>query len=264
MNRSITITDGRPFIRTTNGVDTRSAPVYLKELKDYQPSEGGFVTELAQDVQSVISEHPSLWDQGVWRVTMSQISQENDPDLYAELQAMRSTPLDPDRNACGTTMCMAGWAAELSGVDWMVDADRLGKVYNNEEYALVTEEQWNATEPCDSGAPSRLGQYDTVLNGPLKKRGFTDEHLVVRVGDYACAALGLIHGDWLELFNGSNDLQDLRLIVQAYAEFGVVPNLEAMEHVDSHDFRQARKSGQDPMVTLRYHLTDCRRALANA
>jgi hypothetical protein len=262
MHRSIITTDGRPFLRTTNGVDTRTAPVYLKELKDYQPSEGGFVTELANDVLNVISEHPNLWDQGVWRSTINLI--DPDDDLYAELQEMRSTPLDPDRHACGTIGCLAGWAAEFAGADWMVDADQLGKVYANEEYALVTQQQWDATFPCDAGVPTHLGRYDTSLSKPLKKRGFTDDHLVVRVGDYACAALGLIHGDWLELFNGSNDLDDLRLIVQAYAEFGVVPNLEAMEHVDSHDFRQAKKSGQDPMVTLRYHLTDCRRALANA
>ena len=146
------------LIRTTNGVDTLTAPIYVRELKTFTPLENGFNRELALYVLDWIRANMALWDQGSWReifeigswrddesepiflegeapANLLQRIEEQYPDLGSEETLSKAADLmlsDLRRLAtnvhttlnptCGTAMCLAGWVSELTAVDWVIDA----------------------------------------------------------------------------------------------------------------------------------------------
>src|SRR5690348_14370453 len=71
MRKSIETTEQGRIIHTTNGVDTRTHAVYVKEIKPYDsPLDNGFNLELASDVIEQIKRTPLLWNQGTWRTDL--------------------------------------------------------------------------------------------------------------------------------------------------------------------------------------------------
>lgn len=83
---------------------------------------------------------------------------------------------------CGTGMCFAGWAATLAGGKWAYGPDETGR-------------DMLAAEPEDDELSRRLG--------------------TIQAADRAQRLLGLNEWDADELFDGGNDLDDLRRIVES-------------------------------------------------
>ncbi|HEY5787679.1 MAG TPA: hypothetical protein VIT65_23185 [Microlunatus sp.] len=262
MHRSITTIDGRPVLHTTNGVDTRTSPLYLKELKPYRPDPNGFVTELADNIIDVVKSHPALHDQGSWRTALWA---ERGDEGYQDLQALLVVPAPKGEKACGTAMCIAGWAGELTGADWAVDADSIGKVGGHQESLITTQSWWDAKSPCDAYPASQLdfSAMNPLVRLSLVKRGFTEQHLHTSVSIYACGELGLLHGDWLGLFEGDNSIDDIEEIISLYHRYGVVPNDAAIAQRWPEDVKEFEKTEDESLVEYRgldFHLTGCGRA----
>jgi hypothetical protein len=91
---------------------------------------------------------------------------------------------------CGTGMCFAGWAVTLAGGQWY--EDKPTSLYRDELIA----------EPDDA---------DDFLNRRIGAR-------TIHVDDRAKRVLGLEEGQAEVLFDGGNDLHDLRHIVTSLCE----------------------------------------------
>src|SRR5689334_6063345 len=140
------IEDG--LIHTTNGVDTITYPVYVKELGPLTPRADGWNEALAEAVYAWIEGHRALWNQNVWRnvvpltestdlwdthtILLSDVESSYEDDearprvqeIQREIKAAMATAAtmqDGEVGSCGTTMCLAGWVAEFAGADWVLD-----------------------------------------------------------------------------------------------------------------------------------------------
>jgi len=250
--------DGR-IIHTTNGVDTRSTAVYVKQIKSYdKPLANGFNLELAQAVIDQIKATPLLWNQDVWRAPFDTTVYEvgdylpgevEDPrtiDLFKEingrkpvlgdLQELLSDLSEPNAK-CGTAMCFAGWVAELTGANFVTDAAFLKIRYStasaagNPELAQIRESARlisdadilvtrEEAKSYDLSFPME-GRYAPAVLRILAARGFTPStHRVVVIDDYAEIQLGLLDGDGANLFSGTNSFSQVEQIVAHYAKEG--------------------------------------------
>ena len=72
-----------------------------------------------------IEEHPEAYDQSVWG------------ELPSDYCASASVPDAEDPMPCGTTACLAGWAAYLGGARITWDPDD-GTMYANKNYVRAT------------------------------------------------------------------------------------------------------------------------------
>lgn len=211
---------GRTIV-TTNGVKTQTAAMYVTTLKDFVPLPNGFNKALADEIVETIEwSKGRLWHQDHWRGFMTgwEVSDEM-ADLLAELNpALVPDPKD-DSERCGTTMCIAGWAGELTGADWVVDLVLGKKGYTAyDDFVFVRKDS----------LPEGFSTY-SLTNEPfrydlykerLAKRGFTQEtHTTMMVGEYARFAMG-IGRDPLSLFDGDNAWWQVLGTIDAYTAFG--------------------------------------------
>lgn len=231
MKKSIEKTDAGYTIRTVNGVDTKSGAIWVREIKEYEPLENGFNLALANEVYELINTHQYLWDQDSWRRLL--FTSDLDAEEKRELKSMLAFEADLTQPTCGTAMCFAGWVSELSGADYVSDAQMIEAAKSQSpymEYILVRRDELN--ERWDTRAVT----MDEYLGGQAlaraQERGFSDEtHKLMAIEDYALMKLGLVDGDWLELFSGSNDLEDIRSIIDDYADAGPARQSRDSEYV---------------------------------
>mgnify|MGYP001791606731 FL=1 len=229
------------IITTKNGAKTTTGSFYTRTLKTYTPLENGFNKELADDVLNIISENEALWNQGEWRKVFDLKAGDDYLDnqwmspqqVQAQVSSMIAFDADKTAPTCGTAMCFAGWVAELTGADFVIDADAIkaytkGKLQKrvvdyyannlliarpdpadpviNSNYHLTTDWQSNNNVPDD-------------LAKMLVKRGFTPAtHYIGDIGDYASVALGRIQGS--PLFQESNSIENIEKIVNTHVEHG--------------------------------------------
>lgn len=235
MKKSIE-TDGKNYtVRTVNGVDTKTGAIWVKQIREYKPLENGFNLELANHVYDHIEHNPLLWNQEAWRTTLEWAEVGNAKDEIKKLLAYEADLTNP---ACGTAMCFAGWTAELTGADWVADATFIkGKdsriIGPSVEHILITREQGEAALTQAEEHLNEDGDLDEIwireleewigveLLEILAERGFKPEtHMLTNVESYALMQLGMLHGDWIGLFSGSNDLEEIRVRLDTMAKYG--------------------------------------------
>ena len=255
MHRFIDPTD--PYtIHTQNGADRSTRLVLPGNLKTYELNEKGFGADLAWDCLAFIAAHPALWNQGMWRVLGSEeemIADREIPEPKAFDQALIdiAAPLTSDGARCGTAGCLAGWAGEMVGVDWVVDVATLSHFRGREtrlpqweDYdacvlvsksdprfeAVAEQYNWPGSDPegCDEWCDT-VGQWrDTVeqeaqemLAAFLDYRGFTPAtHKLLSISEVAAILLGFAPGSQTPLFGGSNSLASLYAYIRIYTEHG--------------------------------------------
>lgn len=239
--------DGR-IIHTTNGVDVRSAAVYVKELKEFTPQPNGWNAELADHIYGIITAHPALWNQGAWRevfvitddptanIGLHVRRKKSLKDLFGSLRDFQTTVTDftpePEPATCGTAMCVAGWVGEVTGVHWVSDLSLIKKSVSSQhsDRVIVTKE-FADNYPAIMASWS-LGMFNIPTYKNLLERGFsTEKHVTVSVSSYALVQLGLIHGDWLDLFAANNNQHKIRQIMDTYAEHGITPDPEVWQTI---------------------------------
>lgn len=237
MNKRIEIIDGRAVIHTTNGVDTTTAPVYVRELRTYTPLPNGFNLELADHIWAIITRHPQLWMQDTWRTVWKAPAATGIDDAWEKrvadvLEQGRAITGEEQAPKCGTSMCVAGWGVELTGGDWVRDASTLDSAYTSgTESVVVTRKVWEQMEQDLSGAVDyqRLENFDPRA---LAGRGFDERtHVAVSAASYGTWVLGL-KSDWLEMFAGTNSLPRIRACIDVYATYvkgGVESHFDALE-----------------------------------
>lgn len=249
------LVDGK--IQTENGVTTITEPFYVRELKDFTPREDGYNQELAEEVYRLISTYQALWSQNTWR-TEFYLERDEDGDLEwdeyvddisdrrfidaEELQRQLDEMLvqaqkDSTAPTCGTAMCFAGWVGEITGADWVIDHQAIRKGGAEaqipkserayfEDKVLVRKEDWTFLGELTGGSIWRESMTEPVQRH-LSSRGFAKEtHYIVPVDLYARKALGVgsmqwrLYGDMPVLFEGNNQLRDIRYVLDRYAEDG--------------------------------------------
>lgn len=232
---------GRTIV-TTNGVTTKTAAVYVGSIKDYTPLENGFNRALADEIVGIVeSSQGRLWNQGHWREFFGQWDAPVDRDVLEALNPALVDPKDANER-CGTTMCIAGWAGELTGADWVVDLT-LGKAgwTSFDDWVLIRREDL----ATDGSMREDFGPFNNSNYAePLKKRGFSREtHAAVLVSDYARHALG-IGTDPLMLFDGDNSWARVLGCIDAYTEYGphFLPGEKLEVYTLAHGSYQAQET----------------------
>lgn len=229
---------GRYMITTVNGAKTTTGSFYAKELKEYIPLENGFNAMLADDVVKIISENQALWDQGTWRQIFT--ADQYDEYLSARshymsgsvkevadnVRTMLAFEQDKDDPVCGTAMCFAGWVAELTGVDWVIDSEVV-KAFHKGKIDKDMMDRHASEVLIKRGAnleTKNISWIDWVgiseeLSKVLVKRGFTPEtHRIIEVSDYAADQLGGI--ECSPLFQEGNNIKDINRIVRHHVDGG--------------------------------------------
>lgn len=221
MQRTLHVSGKARTIHTTNGVDTTTAAVYLRNLKPYDhPLPNGFNAELGDEMWFQIVSVPLLWEQGSWR----DVFYLNDVSLPVET-AIREAVNAPKKDArCGTAMCAAGWVGELGGADWVADnaALQAGDTAMAEAVLVLKQDwqSWCEKIGWDGSTDLRIAGLSPGRAQRLASRGFTDRsHVIVSVSRYALMRLGL-RDDYVGLFGGSNSLARIRACLDVYAQFG--------------------------------------------
>jgi len=241
---------GYEVVQTSNGVATRTRLVTRHPHRTYTPLPNGFNAELAQAVLAAIQDNELLWDQGAWRDLALLRNPEVQPLLQTQPAASRYVdesgtvvPGLPElTTSCGTVMCAAGWAVELTEGDWVIDAEMVedwarhqvdrNRAWRWAEYysamALAPKTLW-----ADAHAMATIESMPLELRLQLAARGFSDAtHVVVSAHFQALTVLGLADTavpDVLELFSEDNDLPMLRRIVDIYTEHGPWPSREVRD-----------------------------------
>lgn len=224
MQRTLKVSGKTRTISTTNGIDTHTDAVYIKDLKPYDhPLPNGYNAELGEDIWLQITLTPALWDQGSWR-SVFELADVEDEMHFASLQILN---VPKAKAKCGTAMCSAGWAAELGGADWVQDAKSIQTgTASFAESVLVPKAQWEATIQArpelvwELSGTDGWSQFDDTLTDRLARRGFTVEtHLVLAARTYALMRLGLDH-DYLEMFSANNDYPRIRACLDTYTKYG--------------------------------------------
>ena len=65
-----------------------------------------------REIAKIVREHQELWNQGTWVDASNPSGLFDVADIRDYLEAIK-LDLDPDTSLCGTTGCVAGWAAML-------------------------------------------------------------------------------------------------------------------------------------------------------
>ena len=222
MQRTLDVSGKSRTIHTVNGVDTKTAAVYLRDLKPYdKPLENGFNAELGEDMWHQLVTAPKLWDQGTWRSAFHL------DEVTTELtQAVRERVNAPKKETkCGTVMCAAGWVDELAGADWVVDNLALqsgGNLNSYSELVLLPLADWKAWS--SRWEISRDTQLIETLSAKhqdqLRERGFTDAtHVIVSAMVYSLVRLGL-QDDYVGMYSANNGYPAIRAKLDAYIQFG--------------------------------------------
>lgn len=232
------------LIVNQNSLRTTTRNVFRIDLtKTYTPLENGFNKELADAALEVIRHNRMLWSQGTWRTILHVDRQSSQYEEFrSQFDELVNDVAPEDRtHACGTAMCFAGWTAELTGVDHVVDMAYLVNVRagaapytaSTIDRVLVPREEFSAwtREHQVSSSIGYLTAWTELYpeqQDHLAKRGFTDEtHVIIDLFTFACWKLGLPQADWLEAFAGGNSLESIQASVEAYARFG--PTYETWE-----------------------------------
>lgn len=248
-------------IHTTNGVDTLTAAVYVRELRTFEPLPNGFNRDLATYVVDWIEANQALWDQHSWRVLFELDKEEieyrdrvwldrkaKDKANPQELDSIQAAltrlakNVDATENpTCGTAMCLAGWVGELTGADWVIDRKILtqSKTILSEslrqrmaEMVVVPGRTRQHGEEVDYWYEQvQVGRVnDKLLNQHLASRGFTPQtHHMVHVKDYAAMQLGISKNTITAmpvLFEGTNTIEDLRAVIDWHTEHGPVDTID--------------------------------------
>lgn len=141
--------------------------------------------DLAVTALSVIETRPERWDQGSWREDF------NNPDR--PIEDFHDDPLD---DQCGTAFCMAGWVAALDRAKWAGRLTSVGR--NNYRFDMYGD---------------RVADPDRCTCPP--QRPFCTCENTMLVSEYAQMRLGLTVDEADALFNGDNQIEDLRAGVKA-------------------------------------------------
>ena len=142
--------------------------------------------ELLDKTLEFIRANKKRWDQGVWRyVSLGSRTPQ-------KVAALKKAP------ECGTAMCFAGWAAQISGCTWAVSTQKLVAEALEENYQVEDTSILATPEERATG----LGWYDDDRKAYL-----------VSARDRAKRELGLTEAEANELFAGGNTLTDLRRII---------------------------------------------------
>lgn len=265
MKKTLTVADDHRIITTTNGAETTTEAFYLRELKDFTPLPNGFNLALANEIIDFVeSTSGALWYQGSWREILGRWMDEDKAEAVAKLNP---TLVTSEAERCGTTMCIAGWAAELTGVDWFVDAEMAKAGLTAFDHMVIVRRDDPAA--TDSGmtddSPLHLGLDSTHSEAYAKamaRRGFSPEtHTTVEASTYAAYALGIPEAyDTLNLFGAGNTWWKVRGIIDAYAHFGPVGELSMSRNLElcvmvngvddavgewEHDDEEAERWGED-------------------
>jgi hypothetical protein len=146
------------------------------EMERYRALTGG---ALATEVMELIEDNLSRWYQGSWR-------QDNGPDgeqvCTAPVTAIEAFAEDPLNPSCTTSFCYAGFVGAIKGVRW----------------AKGRQENIGDPKVCDC----------TTFCCEV------DSHQI-SVATYAAEQLGIELGDADALFNGENNVEQLRSGTQA-------------------------------------------------
>jgi hypothetical protein len=242
MQRTLDVSGKTRTIHTTNGIDTRTTAVYLRNLKPYETFlPNGFNAELGEDMWHQLVVAPQLWDQGTWR------SGFHLGDVTTELtEAVRERVNAPKKTTrCGTVMCAAGWVDELAGADWVVDNTILQKGYvtNHTESVLLPRADYVAW--CERVGLTRETQEIATLSENLqyrlKERGFTDAtHVVTSAMVYSLVRLGL-RDDYVGMYSASNGYAALRAKLDAYIQYGDLALDDQRTIVEARHFADERE-----------------------
>ena len=205
-------------------MSTWTNPVYdLTRIPLVVPEYGVFNTELGEAVYKTVSENSALWDQQTWRSAFTGL---DGMDATQEEAVRHLTPIG-SLDTCGTAMCFAGWTGEITGADWVVDRSAiLGELTANAEMVMVTRE-WLDRHAVGSDALAVYSMDKRALHpdvlAHLKSRGFDSRvHAMIPVESYARIALGLVDGDWRDLFGSENTMENIREILDLYEEHGTL------------------------------------------
>jgi hypothetical protein len=256
MRKTQTINEQHDTIITnTNGTTTWTSQVLRHPIKAYDTFlDNGVNKELMEDVMDSIKASPTLWDQGSWRSIEIWDPQEPTGDYHLVAQEVKAllafntdvAELEVKPPVCGTSMCMAGWASELSGADWVVDGTVM-KMITKDEMSVTSNvselselvwvprgwfmdrvdhdkssldygNTWNGTADYTSAYFwDELGEELQIISA---KRGFSvASHAVINVSTYAKMALGIC-SDPLRMFDGSNSVKMLSKCADYYIAHG--------------------------------------------
>jgi hypothetical protein len=212
---------------------TYTAPVFNLPDRTYTPLDNGFNLELAETVLKNIEAHQYMWNQGNWRGIEFFSSKEfGSDDLFADIKAL--TTFEQGTFACGTAMCVAGWAGELSKVDWVVDADLIKKAAKQGNANMrIPESRYHLNlnswadwvlVPIDQSVHAQI--WDTLppaIQRHLARRGFTEKtHKLAPISEWAAKLLG-IGDDPANMFRGGNTIEYINECVNFYAKYGANP-----------------------------------------
>jgi hypothetical protein len=134
--------------------------------------------DLLDEVIRQIEQHPENWYQGDWARAKVETDENDEFPTLTKVELEAAVP-----TSCGTAMCVAGWAAHLTGakIDW------------HPTYSEVV---------VDFGVSSLYRLSGFVAN--------TVNNNTQEIETYARRVLGLNSFDASELFAPHNDLDDIR------------------------------------------------------
>lgn len=239
--RTVNVVDGAEVVTTTNGVATTTHSVMATEhaqpnWRDTFDPDSGINKAVLAAVRKVVATS-NWWNQSVWRMALgpqeyvSQLKYGLDEQAAGEeiAEVLAFTP-DSVENACGTAMCTAGWAAELTRPDWVLDASLLKPQYRErasvsrwdllDDMIYVRRHDDKAFEYYVTASGSSY-IWDVIEDSELVRadaqaRGFSrDTHDVITVREYAKVAMG-IGNDPLQLFDGDNKLDEVLFRIDTY------------------------------------------------
>lgn len=207
---------------------TWTASVYREPLKTYEPLSNGFNKELATAVLDRITARQKQWDQRMWR----NIAMRRPADGWVKARMLKGLAFEQNNRTtvCHTTMCFAGWVAELTHADWVVDGSLVkeaayrgtpqvvtvgGHRVGVDAYAeLVVVDKANFSRGSgfrNAALPSRFRNLPSSLHQNLLDRGFSEgTHGVGSVPMVARAALGLNGIESDNLFSSHRGLEGIK------------------------------------------------------
>lgn len=228
--RTITHDELGELVTTTNGKETVtrsvmkvSAPAF--DWRTTYDPDSGVNKAMLDFVLECIADHRKWWNQGVWR-NFASVWLTGQERAQAPLASLVDLGIEAEP-ACGTAMCTAGWVAEITRPDWVIDAAtwrRLKKVrmngiisvYEDDLMVRYDDPFWPELTKPRPGSPTWEDAMDSVLVDALKQRGFAgDTHVAVTIPTYARRVLG-IGDDLLDLFDGDNSYERVKAIMEEY------------------------------------------------
>jgi hypothetical protein len=158
---------------------------------------------LAVVVLDVIEDNRDRWYQGAWRQDLDSDGSYLQPcDGIAGPTVLEAFAEDPLNPACTTSFCFAGWTAAIKGVKW----------------AKGDQESIGDPERCDCKTPCCV-----VLDHQMS------------LPNYARRVLGIGEHEGDILFNGDNQIDDLRRMVEELDQYGSIDDPDNYDGADDDD-----------------------------